>query len=631
MMKRFLYFFMALPAVLVMLFSCSQESLDDKAMVSVDGLVDNYEFEAIPDGSLSFTITSNVNWSIKMEGLDWVQVSPGRGLASSEPQTITLEALANGDSQSRSGVMTIVAGDFAKRVTLSQKPDSSEPELRFVDGVEDGVHYVDAYNIYGSSLKLYSNCDWTADAGEMDEWAVVGPLYGSKGRYATMSVTLLEVNTAGDRFGEITFSYGGKTKVLKICQREFVPDIQVLNEGVAVTSLEALSIGQTFALNVDANAEWTVTTSASWARISVEEGGYGMTEMALVVEPNETGTARTARLTYTNNGKTVSVNISQGGEYLKVSEEKLSIAKEGGELVLKVTSNEKWTAVSSQEWLTASTTSATGNSDIKLTVAPSADDNVRTATLTLTLDRKPAIQKVVTVTQSAVYVDLTIPVLFNSSQQQWNMTVNPDYASASNTGAVTGLGTGRVCSYTYPENEMVYAQIVTPNSYGPIFIMAKEGNITFKKVWTGDAIEFHIPVIKAEKGKTLCFDYGLMATADCAMYWNSEVSLDGGKTWASFKTNVDKTAPNGASSNSDLPGKSKEEKSYNATYALDETLEKTELIVRIICVDGSYTQGGESLNGPAGSGTMRFIGADHDHTADANQDGVVKGPKIYLK
>ena len=354
-MKRFMQLVIALPIFSAMLCSCNDEALEEKAVVSIDGLKESYEFEAIPDGKESFTITSNVNWHLDMDGLDWLKVTPGRGLASSSAQTVTLEAIVNDDNQPRTGVMTVVAGDVTRKVTLTQKAASLEPELKFVEGVaDDGIFYVDAYNIYGASLKLYSNEDWTADASDMDEWAVVGPLLGSRGRYATVAVTPTEVNEGAARYGQIVFTYGDKTKTLTVCQKKFAAEISVSENGTVVSALDALSLGESFELTVDSNAEWSVSSSQFWAKASVEGGEYGKTVVSVTVDPNESGSVRTANLTFTNNGVTRTVKITQGNEFISVSENSFTIAKEGGKLSLEVSSNEQWTAVCSEGGLTVS-------------------------------------------------------------------------------------------------------------------------------------------------------------------------------------------------------------------------------------------------------------------------------------
>ena len=164
-MKRYLQIIFVLPVLAAMLLSCENTLSDEKARVTVEGLEDSYSFEAIPDGKVEFRITSNVTWHLDVEGLDWIRLSPGRGLGSAEPQVVTIEPIANGDENPRSGTMTVKAGDFSRTVTLTQAAASMTPELKFVEGVgQDGVLYIDSYNLEGESVKLYSNRDWTRDS-----------------------------------------------------------------------------------------------------------------------------------------------------------------------------------------------------------------------------------------------------------------------------------------------------------------------------------------------------------------------------------------------------------------------------------------------------------------------------------
>lgn len=632
MMKRFMQFVLALPFVLAMFCSCNDDALDDKAMVSIKGLQETYEFEAIPDGAVSFTITTNVKWSIKVEGLDWAKITPDRGLASASAQTVVIEPAPNEEDEMRTGVMTVIVGDMTREVTLKQKAASKEAELKFIEGVaDDGVLYVDAYNTFGTYLKLYSNRDWTAEAEEMSEWADLGPLQGVKGRYATICIMPESPNmTGGEIWGEITFTFDGQTKVLKVCQRSFVADLSVLDGGEAKTQLDARSIGDEFSLTVKSNADWSAVPVEDWVFISVMEGGYGDTELVLSVEPNETEAVRTATVNFNNNGKKVALKITQGDEFIKVDESSFSIKQPAQDLVLEVTSNQKWTATCPEPWLTLSPSSATGNADVTIAVAAAPENEVRTAVITIKADNMPDLYKEVRVLQGASFVDINVNPIMFSAQQKWNVEHNPDYASSGETGAESGKGTGRLCSYTYPDNNELYAQVVNANNFGMVFIMPEPG-IAFKPVWENDAIEFHIPVIKVEKGKHLHFDFGLMGTTQAPKFWNTEISLDGGKNWASFDTGEPAVNATGTNrlSNTCLPGgESNTPKTYKTKYQFPKTVENTELIVRIICVDGTVQNNGtiRTNNKPHGSGTFRVIGADHDTTKDE-----VQGPTFSIK
>ena len=634
-MKRFLHFVWVLSALSAMLASCDDASLEGHARVSLDGLKDSYEFEAEPAGVEMFEITSNVNWTLELEDLDWMTFKPGRGLASSRPQTVTMQPAKNLAELPRTGTMTVRAGDFSRKVTFTQKAQTHSPELTFEEGVVDDVLYIDAYNLYGSYVKLYCNRDWEAFAENMDEWALVGPLAGEQGRFSTVLVKPLEPNTdATDRVGEIIFTFDGLTKTLIVRQKAFVAKISVLKDGESVTSVPALSVGETLSLTVDSSGDWTaaVTDGGEWLSLDVSEGGYGNAAVSLRVDPNTTGRNRTGKVAFDNNGEKIVLTVSQGNEFIFVSEENFTLKTEGESRTIQLSANVEWEAEVSDTWLKVDKMSGNSSSDITITADPAANDNVRTGTVIFRAKEISEIFKTVTVTQSASFIDLWAPLLFNSSVKSWNMAQNPGYASAGQTGVVSGEGTGRVCSYTYPENEMCYAQVVSPNPEKVIlYIMSDEGNITFKRIWTKDAIEFHIPVVKVNKDVVLHFEYGVMGTSQCPKYWNAEITLNGGSKWESFTTGVSETSAGlGEKSNTVLPGTSNTEEYYKATYKFSKTVEQAEIIVRIICVDGTIQQNGTVITAPDKSGTFRILGADHDYKGDANKD-VVKGPKFYLK
>ena len=106
------------------------------------------------------------------------------------------------------------------------------------------------------------------------------------------------------------------------------------------------------------------------------------------------------------------------------------------------------------------------------------------------------------------------------------------------------------------------------------------------------------------------------------------MSLDGGGKWSSFTTGTKEEASNDAAANTVLSGSKKEERYYTATYKFSKTIRQSEIIIRLICVDGTAQNGGGS-SAEAG-GTVRILGADHKYEADADK-AEVKGPKIYLE
>ena len=214
------------------------------------------------------------------------------------------------------------------------------------------------------------------------------------------------------------------------------------------------------------------------------------------------------------------------------------------------------------------------------------------------------------------------------------MTYNPDYASADNTGAVSGAGTGRLKSYSHLNNESVYMQYEdSPVEYQtPVFIMSKEGNITAKQIWTDDAFAFHVPAWKLTAGKTLCFDFQIYCKGSSTpKYWAVEVSLDGGQTYKMFDTGVtgESSPNNGAAANFVIPA-NESMTPMAAKYVLTENKENVDMIVRFRAVDGKYVIATKNpIADKPGGGAVRIFG--YDQTSLAGDSSLVQGPKIYIK
>ena len=83
-MKRWIASLLALPFILAFAVSCERNELEEEESVVIEGLQDAIDFAAVPTGDVTFSITSNVNWSISQKDLDWVSITPSRGLGRNE-------------------------------------------------------------------------------------------------------------------------------------------------------------------------------------------------------------------------------------------------------------------------------------------------------------------------------------------------------------------------------------------------------------------------------------------------------------------------------------------------------------------------------------------------------------------
>lgn len=628
-MKRFIASLFALPLIVAFAVSCGKTQLEEEESVVIEGLKDKLEFTAVPTGDATFTITSNVNWSIAKKNLDWVSITPSTGNGTGKSVTVVVAPEVNTVLEPREGSFTLTAGKTTRSVTVSQAAAVAEPVFN-VEGVEGDTFYIEGLNVEGASFNVSSNKDWTAEVTGVS-WATVSPLSGVKDTPATISVVPKSVNETETREGTIAFNYGASTpKVIKLVHKKFEAELAL---SASEVTANAAGVFQNPVVTVTANGPWTAAISDNWIAVDKEEGVAGETKVTVYVRPNETGADRTGTVTFTNRTKKAVLTVKQGNEFVKASVETISTAEL--EATFDITSNIDWTVTSSEAWAKVSPAEGNGNATVTITMDPLAS-GTRTAKITVAAKNIEGLTSVVNLEQKeqaqVAYVNLSeTPVLFCSNNQAWNMDKNPDYASYEKTGAVSGKGTGYLRSYSHYDNEAVYMQFVSPNAFGPMFIMAAEGNITAQNIWTDDAFTFHIPVSKIEAGHILNFEYGLYGTKAAPAYWTSEVSFDGGNTWTAFTTGHSYETPVAkAAANSYAGTKEKTEVHVHGKCEVPTVVENAEIIVRMRCADGAYGINGNERTEPSTSGTFRLIGGEgHDVGDNANVEPVM-GPKIYV-
>lgn len=632
-MKRLLATLLALPLIVAFAVSCDRTQIEEEESVVIEGLQDQLDFAAIPTGDATFSITSNVNWSISQKNLDWVSITPSSGLGTGKAVTVVVAPETNTVPEAREGSFTVTAGKTSRTVKVSQAAAVSEPVFN-VDGVEGDTFYIEGLNTEGASFNVSSNKDWTAEVTGVS-WATVSPLSGVKDRSATITIVPKSVNETETREGTIAFNYGADVpKVIKLVHKKFEAE---LNLSAAEVTANSAGVLQNPLVTVTANGPWTAAISDNWIAVDKEEGVAGETQVTVFVRPNETGAERTGTVTFTNRTKTAVLTVKQNGEFVRTSVQNISTAEL--EATFEVTSNVDWTVTSSEAWAKVAPAEGNGNATVTVTMDPLAS-GTRTAQITVAAKNIEGLTSVVTLEQKeqaqVAYVNLSeTPVLFCSNNQAWNIQHSPDYATTGKTGAEdyggTGKGDGRLVSYSHVDNPAVYMEFVSPDKYDPMFIMAKEGNITAQNLWTNDAFTFHIPVSKIEAGHILNFEYGLYGTAAAPAYWTSEVSFDGGNTWVAFTTGHSYETPvANAAANSYAGTKEKTEVHVHGKCEVPAVVENTEIIVRMRCADGAYGINGKTRTEPSTSGTFRLIGGEgHSVTGNANVDPVM-GPKIYV-
>ena len=73
----------------------------------IEGLQETIEFTAVPTGDVTFSITSNVNWSIAKKNLDWVSITPSEGSGTGKSVTVEIAPQVNTVYEAREGSFTL--------------------------------------------------------------------------------------------------------------------------------------------------------------------------------------------------------------------------------------------------------------------------------------------------------------------------------------------------------------------------------------------------------------------------------------------------------------------------------------------------------------------------------------------
>lgn len=165
-------------------------------------------------------------------------------------------------------------------------------------------------------------------------------------------------------------------------------EYQIVNELIFSVSVDTLVMspndGSTKNFEITSNVNWTAYKDQNWLSLS-DTSGPCNAKITAIAEENPGVQERRAIITLSGtDAQDILITVIQEGRFLSVSEDTLIIAAaNNSSSVFNVTSNINWILTSNQSWLTASKVNGSGNSQITLTAARNTDDEVRTATVTL--------------------------------------------------------------------------------------------------------------------------------------------------------------------------------------------------------------------------------------------------------
>jgi len=161
---------------------------------------------AATGGPLSFTINTNVPWSVRSD-VSWLKFSPENGQPDPDGRTITVVATAEpSDVMERVATVTVTAGDDEETFDVTQKGSF---EMTAITGEFPGAGGSQA-------LKLRTDLPWTVSADK--DWITFDKESGEGSNSQTVINVTAKPNDDAARKAVITVTAGGESHTFEVMQ-----------------------------------------------------------------------------------------------------------------------------------------------------------------------------------------------------------------------------------------------------------------------------------------------------------------------------------------------------------------------------------------------------------------------------
>lgn len=235
-------------------------------------------------GTTSFTVTSNVPWSVN-ESSDWLSTSV-------DGSTVNVNYLENSSSSSRSASLTIAGGGCSETFTITQEGFacilSVTPASRSLGSAAGITSFIVTSNV---SWSVNESADWLNTTVDGD---IITVSFNSNEAASSRSASITV--TGGECSQEVTLAQAGEAIVFQV--------------GSSTLSLGATS-GSSATLSITSNTDWSIVKSASWLNVSPLTGTGSSQVTVQATSDNNTGSIRTDVLSATGSGTTYAVVVTQ--------------------------------------------------------------------------------------------------------------------------------------------------------------------------------------------------------------------------------------------------------------------------------------------------------------------------------
>lgn len=315
-------------------------------------------------------VTANCSYSIeKSSQSDWLSITQ-------DGNVLTLSATANENNSYRTATVTLLyIGN--QKVSISFKVTQAPANI--TASTDPLVFENTAGRI---EISVNSEANWVASTS--DSWIEVSPTSGNAGT-STLSINVSPNTSVNERTGNVILSVGGKQRI----------QIPIRQRGIYIetkqTELSFGAAGGKNTIDVESNTTWTIASMPDWINVDPVNGtANGVITVTAQDNPYTTSRTGIIRLTQTGVNVEALVNVTQKGKTFDVNTTTLNFNDKQETQNVSIETDGTWTATTSDNWIKISPTSATGNSELAITVDENTNDNERSGNVIVTMGDKSA-------------------------------------------------------------------------------------------------------------------------------------------------------------------------------------------------------------------------------------------------
>lgn len=286
-MKKHLLLILSSLAVMFFAFGCDnsngpeEEPTPTKIVLELDKT--DLEFDQT-GGNKDFTIDSNSDWAIA-ENAPWIEVSQTTGY---ENAMITVSVQSNDTPDNRNSVLTIIAGDIEKTLTVTQQQQDALTVTSTKFAVPASGETI--------SIEVRANIDYEYEIGQNStDW--ITPVATRALETSNLNFIVKPNETVNKREGTITVKSGALSQIINVSQAGLTPTLTIKQK-----QYDVAADGETITIEIDANIDYSIQMpNVEW--ITDVSGTQSDKIHSYTIRKNNTLNSRDAKITFYNNSQ----------------------------------------------------------------------------------------------------------------------------------------------------------------------------------------------------------------------------------------------------------------------------------------------------------------------------------------